>query len=118
MELKQNTARISIPSESCLFFINLGGYQEFKFEEQHYYVITVKPDKTSAIKKAKDTQFFKNSGLNKAPSHVYDKYGIDVDDIYLIEDILISSHKSKYKVILTPDAYAKEDAIHLGYMLI
>jgi hypothetical protein len=95
-----------------LFFINLGGYQEFKFEEQHYVVLSVQPDKASAIKKAKETLFFQN----KTSSHVDDKYGIDVDDIYQIEDILVSSHKSKYKIMLTPSADLTEDVIQLGYI--
>ena len=108
----------SLSSEPRFFFINLGGYQEFKFEEQHYFVLTVQPDKASAIKKAKETLFYQNYGIKKAPSHIDDKYGIDVDDIYQMEDILISLHKSKYKIILRPHADSPEDAINLGYLLL
>ncbi|HSZ35404.1 MAG TPA: DUF1543 domain-containing protein [Puia sp.] len=114
-EIKKNN---SSSSESRLFFINLGGYQEFKFEEQHYAVLTVQPDKGSAIKKAKDTLFFQKNGLKKAPSHVDDKYGIDVDDIYQMEDILIPSHKAKYQIFLLPHNIQEEDPIHLGYTVI
>jgi hypothetical protein len=32
-----------------LFFINLGGYQENKFEEQHYVLLTVKDDRAAAF---------------------------------------------------------------------
>ncbi len=35
-----------------LFFINLGGYQENKFEEQHYTVLTVKEDRAAAFREA------------------------------------------------------------------
>jgi Domain of Unknown Function (DUF1543) len=118
VEARETKTNNSLSSESRLFFINLGGYQDLKFEEQHYFVLTVQPDKASAIKKAKNSLFFQNNGLKKAPSHVDDKYGIDVDDIYQMEDILIPSHKSKYQITLSPHTAPEEDAIHLGYKLI
>jgi hypothetical protein len=105
-----------LSSEERLFFINLGGYQEFKFEEQHYFILTVQPDRAAAIKTAKDTVFFQNNHFGKAVSHVDDKYGIDVDDIYQIDDLLILSHKKKYKINLTPCTGQENDSIHLGYI--
>jgi hypothetical protein len=94
-----------------LFFINLGGYQENKFEEQHYTVLTVKADRAAAFRDARNTLFFKSQGS----SHIDDRYGIDVDDLYEIEELLPLSHKNQYKVVVTKTDIASDDKIHLGY---
>jgi hypothetical protein len=98
-----------------LFFINLGGYQSGKLEEQHYTVLTVQDDRLSAAQHAKKTVFFKTNTIKGAESHIDEKYGIDVDDIYRIEDILAPDQKEKYHVLITPAADVREDIIHLGY---
>jgi hypothetical protein len=95
-----------------LFFINLGGYQPNKFEEQHYVILTAKDNSASALRNAKSTLFFQNSNS----SHVDDKYGIDVDDIYKIEDILSPNFKKNYEIELIPADNLVEDEIHLGYL--
>lgn len=107
----------STPSspEVKLFFINLGGYTRDRFEEQHYTVLTVKPDRAAAFRDAKDTLFFKTVTFKGAESHIDDKYGIDVDDLYQIEEILPPSQKDQYKIVLTPDEGAADDKINLGY---
>lgn len=104
-----------VPSENKLFFINLGGYQAKKMEEQHYTVLTVQKDRALAISESKKTVFYKTNTLEGANSHVDDKYGIDVDDVYQIEDILIPAHKEKYQVVITKKESLPEDEIHLGY---
>jgi hypothetical protein len=101
-----------------LFFINLGGYKQNEFEEYHYKMLTVATDKGVAIQKAKQTAFYKHTGFEGAVSHVDDKYGIDVDDIYEIEDILPSHLKEKYSIQLTKATEIKEDKVHLGYLKI
>jgi hypothetical protein len=101
-----------------LFFINLGGYQENKFEEQHHILLTVKDDRGAAFKQAKTTLFFSQNRIEGANSHIDDKYGIDVDDLYQIEEMLSLSQKEKYKLELTPSDNLKEDPIHLGYFKI
>ena len=98
-----------------LFFINLGGYQENKFEEQHYILLTVKQDRSAAFAEAKETFFFQNNYFTGAYSHIDDKYGIDVDDLYQIEDMLSPGQKDKYQIEITPSSDLKEDDIHLGY---
>jgi hypothetical protein len=40
-----------------LFFINLGGYQENKFEEQHYNLLTVKVNRSAAYKRPNKLYF-------------------------------------------------------------
>ncbi len=99
-----------------LFFINLGGYLESRFEEQHYVVLTVKPDRVSALKEAKQTLFFQHNHFEKAVSHIDDKYGIDVDDLYQIEDILSPVQKEQYQIELIPVEGFTEDPINLGYL--
>lgn len=102
-------------SEKKLFFINLGGYQPGKFEEQHYTVLSVQNDRELAINESKKTVFFKTNSIKGGNSHIDDKYGIDVDDVYRIEDILVPEHKEKYKIIITEEEGLPEDEIHLGY---
>ncbi|WP_317129734.1 hypothetical protein [Flavobacterium gawalongense] len=46
-----------------------------------------------ASKNAKTTTFYKHYGFKGATSHIDDKYGIDVDDIYNIDDILDKQFK-------------------------
>ncbi|UOE46719.1 DUF1543 domain-containing protein [Mucilaginibacter sp. SMC90] len=105
----------NIPQDNKLFFINLGGYQPDKFEEQHYVVLTVQNDFASASKNAKETFFFKHNHFAGANSHIDDKYGVDVDDIYNVEDILNPAQTEKYQIELIPNADLPEDKITLGY---
>ena len=117
VKIKQRTDDISpVNRNPKLFFINLGGYQKNKFEEQHYVVLTVKPDRALAIMQAKETFFYQHNYFEKAVSHIDDKYGIDVDDAYQIEDILSSEQKQKYQVELVPSDNLDEDTINLGYL--
>lgn len=101
-----------------LFFINLGGYKENEFEEFHYKVVTVAQNKAEAINKAKATSFFKHCGFKGATSHIDDKYGVDVDDIYEIEDILSPQFKEKFKLKLTKINSDQKDGLEIGYLKI
>jgi hypothetical protein len=105
-------------SSEKLFFINLGGYKQNEFEEFHYKMVTVATDKATAIQKAKQTAFYKHTGFKGATSHIDDKYGIDVDDIYEINDILPSHLKEKYSIHPVKTSDAKSDELHLGYLKI
>ncbi|WP_428327981.1 DUF1543 domain-containing protein [Mucilaginibacter sp.] len=105
-------------SSKKLFFINLGGYTAGKLEEQHYVVLTVQSDRVAAVRKAKKDAFFQTNTIAKikgANAHVDDKYGIDVDDIYLIDDMLSAGQKAKYHIQIIPATGLPEDEIHLGY---
>ena len=107
---------IENPLSPKLFFINLGGYKPNEFEEFHYKMIVAALSKGDAIKEAKQTAFYKHTGFAGANSHIDDKYGVDVDDIYNIEDILSEALKSEYSIVaqsaIPPFA---EDEMHLGY---
>ncbi|HET9746906.1 MAG TPA: DUF1543 domain-containing protein [Chitinophagaceae bacterium] len=98
-----------------LFFINLGGYKQNEFEEFHYKMVIAAVDKVGAVKISKKTAFFRHTGFKGAPAHIDDKYGVDVDDVYEIRDILPATVKGKYKILVTPDSSIPEDEIHPGY---
>ena len=101
-------------TEEGLFFINLGGYKEGEFDEFHYKMLVVAKNQGEAIKLSKQTAFYKHTGFKGAPSHVDDKYGIDVDDIYAVHEILSLAFKDRYKIKITRKSIA-EDPVHLGY---
>ena len=103
------------PSLFKLFFINLGGYKQNEFEEFHYKMVIAAADKTEAVKMAKKTVFFRHTGFKGATAHIDDKWGLDVDDLYEIKDILPARIKEKYSIVVTPDDSHYEDEIHLGY---
>ena len=98
-----------------LFFLNLGGYKPGEFEEYHYKMLSACNTKSEAITQAKQTAFYKHTGFKGATSHIDDKYGVDVDDIYEIEDILPAGMKEKYTLQIVRSSTGKEDELHIGY---
>jgi hypothetical protein len=105
-----------LTSSAKLFFINLGGYKENEFEEFHYKLIYAAADKAEAIHQSKQTAFYKHTRFKGTESHIDDKYGVDVDDVYEIEDILSPQQKETYKIQIAKAANPlKEDELHLGY---
>ncbi|MFD2865144.1 DUF1543 domain-containing protein [Mucilaginibacter antarcticus] len=108
----------TVPSDNKLFFINLGGYTAGQLEEQHYVILSVNTDRSQAIQNAKKAAFFKTNtiaSVKGANAHIDDKYGIDVDDIYKIEEMLPKAQKDKYHIAIAPGANLCEDEVHLGY---
>ncbi|MFT3748365.1 MAG: DUF1543 domain-containing protein [Agriterribacter sp.] len=99
-----------------LFFLNLGGYKKDDFEEYHYKILQVCGDKGIAVQRAKQTTFYKHTGFEGAVSHIDDKYGVDVDDIYEIADILPEKFKEKYSIIITEAPGKMGDPLQLGYL--
>lgn len=99
-----------------LFFLNLGGYKPGEFEEFHYKMVTAATNKAQAIAQAKKTAFYQHCGFEGAISHVDNKYGVDVDDVYEIQDILDPDTKEMYAIHLTPKDNLLEDEMHLGYL--
>lgn len=105
-------------SAKRLFFINLGGYQSGKLEEQHYTLLTVQEDRKHAIKISTATEFFKRSSIERiksASAHIDEKYGIDVDEIYWVDELLSEREKNQWQIKLVPDNNTLPDEIHLGY---
>jgi hypothetical protein len=114
--------RATLPTEQStmpqLFFINLGGYKPGEFEEYHYKMLAVSGEKSEAIRQAKQTAFYKHTGFNGAESHIDDKYGIDVDDIHKIEEILPAEQKEKFHLLIKPAEDLQKDEWHLGYTML
>lgn len=106
-----------------LFFFNLGGYKENEFEEYHYKLLTVSETLSLATKTSKQTAFykhynFKNEFTKGATSHIDEKYGVDVDDAYNVQDILAPHYKEKYQLKITPAPEKEKDLLHIGYVKI
>lgn len=100
-----------------LFFINLGGYKENEFEEYHYKILTIAENLGIASKNAKTTTFYKHCGFKGATSHIDDKYGVDVDDIYKVTDILPEHYKEYYSLKINKvKTFFEEDQLHIGYL--
>ncbi|PST85183.1 DUF1543 domain-containing protein [Pedobacter yulinensis] len=97
----------------ALYFLNLGGYKPGELEEFHYKFLTVAASKAEATARAKQTLFYKHTGFGtEAVSHIDDKYGLDVDDIYDIEELLPADRDFHLEITKQPGA---EDELHLGY---
>jgi Domain of Unknown Function (DUF1543) len=104
-------------SDLDLFFINLGGYKVGEFEEYHYKMVTVAETIGLAAKKARATTFYKHCGFDGAVSHIDDKFGIDVDDAYAVNDILPGIFKANYTIqISKAKGILSEDELHIGYL--
>ena len=118
-DYKVNVVPKKVSSENFapyIFFINLGGYKPGEFEEFHYKMLVSGKDSAEAIQLGKQTAFYKHTGFKGATSHIDDKYGIDTDDIFKVEDILDSSYKEKYSLEVSLNADAPEDKMNLGYI--
>ena len=98
-----------------LFFLNLGGYKPEEFEEYHYKLLVACNNKGEAVQSAKQTAFYKHTGFEGAVSHIDDRYGVDVDDVYEIEDILPADAKEKYTLRLVESSNNYQDEWHIGY---
>jgi hypothetical protein len=104
-----------------LFFLNLGGYKENHFDEFHYKMLIVATEKGKAIQVAKQSAFYLHTGFGKiATSHIDDKYGVDIDDIFEIKDILSDEMKEKFSINISNQKVDNlpEDTISLGYFKI
>ena len=112
----KETARVQNDAPQ-LFFLNLGGYKPNEFEEYHYKMLSAASNKGLAIQQAKQTAFYKHTGFKGAESHIDDKYGVDVDDVYAIEDILPPAMKEQYTLQIIKQDDVPEDELHLGYFI-
>lgn len=101
-------------SNDKLFFLNLGGYKVNEFDEFHYKVLAVAGTSAEAIQQAKQTAFYKHYGFKGATSHIDDKYGVDVDDIHKVDDILNPFFKENYSLNITKEE-GREDELQIGY---
>ena len=98
-----------------LYFMNLGGYRKGAFEEFHFRELVVAPNQEEAVRLAKKTGFYKDHGFKGAVAHIDDRYGVDIDEIHPVSEILSPADKANYSVIITEEIAATPDEIHLGY---
>ncbi|MCL1675538.1 DUF1543 domain-containing protein [Elizabethkingia meningoseptica] len=104
-------------AENQLFFINLGGYKPGFFEEFHEQHLMIGTSMGEIVKRIKQTDFYQNMGFKGAESHIDDKHGVDIDDIFYVHDILPKEMKEKYSIVLEKtEAEIQENEMHLGYM--
>lgn len=106
----------AVANAAQLFFINLGGYKENEFEEYHYKILATGTSLAEATKKAKATSFYKHYGFKGATSHIDDKFGIDVDDVFNVADILSPVLKEKFALKISETETEFEDELHIGYL--
>ncbi len=99
--------------ELQLYFINMGGYKPDDPDEYHHKILVVAPSMSDAVKQAKQTHFYKNAGFAGAVSHIDDKFGIEVDELYRVDQIL---HGNPKHLHITPNALATADVLHIGYL--
>lgn len=107
--------RSDVVNDQHLFFINLGGYKRGQFAELHEQHLMVGTSITEIIKRVKQTEFYKTMGFKSAESHIDDKYGVDIDDIFKVDDILPAEAKEKYAIQLEKSEETKENPMQVGY---
>lgn len=111
------TDKIVQNTENQLFFINLGGYKPGCFEEFHKQHIVVAKSMGEAIQRAKRTEFYKTMSFKGAESHVDEKYGVDIDDIFKVTDILPKKMKEEYSISLEKShAENQQNFTKIGYL--
>ena len=111
-----HTQTVDYKKENNLFFINLGGYKKDESEEYHYKLLVVAKSKELAIAQARQSAFYKHTGIKGAPAHIDDKYGVDADDIYELNDMLSPTCRDKYSIEITPTLTTHIDTLHIGYL--
>ena len=126
VKLIESNNQVDAENGLKLFFINLGGYQQGSFEEFHHKLLIVAATQAEAIKQAKQSTFYKeftfkdkDSPFNAA-SHIDDKFQVDIDDIYNVNDLI-----SNVQILIEPMihnsnelANADEDKEYVGYLSI
>ncbi|MDO5058430.1 MAG: DUF1543 domain-containing protein [Neisseria sp.] len=100
-----------------LFFVNLGGYKRGEFEEYHHKMLLVADSSKAAVQQAKDCAFYREFDFEGAVSHIDDHHGVDIDELYNLNDVLSAQYKAQYALDISPAAGgAPEDALHIGYL--
>ncbi|WP_133104634.1 DUF1543 domain-containing protein [Psychrobacter sp. LFX-11D] len=126
IKLVESNIQTECANDLKLFFINLGGYQQGSFEEFHYKLLIVADSQADAVKQAKQSEFYKQFTFKdkaspfNAASHIDDKFEVDIDNIYNVNDLI-----SNVKIIIEPLARALdksinviEDKKYVGYLSI
>ena len=124
IKLIEPSQQLKAAADLKLFFINLGGYQQDSFEEFHYKRLIVAANQADAIKQAKKSDFYKQFTFKdetspfNAASHIDDKFAVDIDDIYNVNDLISNVQLSIEHISDTDELNAKEDKEYVGYLSI
>ena len=125
IKLVESSSQVECGSDLKLFFINLGGYQRGSFEEFHYKLLIVAATQADAIKQAKQSEFYKaftykdEASPFNAASHIDDKFEVDIDDIYNVNDLI-----SNVRLLIEPitneshELVNADDKEYVGYLSI
>lgn len=121
--VKQKTTVQQEGGGKHLFFVNLGGYTAGKLEEQHYTLLCISDHPRDAVKYAKSSSFFLSNSITSpsraAVAHIDEKYGIDVDEFFRVDDLLADEQKVVYNIEISPiNDKVLTDQVHLGYLRI
>lgn len=127
IKLVESNNQVDAENGLKLFFINLGGYQRGSFEEFHHKLLIVAATQAEAIRQAKQSAFYKeftfkdkDSSFNAA-SHIDDKFEVDIDDVYNVNDLI-----SNVQILIEPISNTDdldvidvmEDKEYVGYLSI
>ncbi|MDF2455558.1 MAG: hypothetical protein K0R51_1551 [Cytophagaceae bacterium] len=115
IRIRLKTEASSADRELKLFFINLGGYKKEEFEEYHHKLLIVAKDLPAAVAQAKQEIFYKTTGFKGASAHIDDKYGIDVDEAYEVEELLPKEMAARYALDIV-EGEGLADEVQLGYL--
>ena len=125
IKLVESSSQAESANDLKLFFINLGGYQRGSFEEFHYKLLIVAATQADAIKQAKQSEFYKaftykdKESLFNAASHIDDKFEVDIDDIYNVNNLI-----SNIQLLIEPitndshELVNVDDKEYVGYLSI
>lgn len=123
IKLLESNEQVENSSDLKLFFINLGGYQQGSFEEFHYKLLIVATSQADAIKQAKQSEFYKAFTFKdkatpfNAASHIDDKFEVDVDDIYNVNDLIPNIQLLIEPIVNTENSLEiEEDKEYVGYL--
>lgn len=123
VKLLESNEQVENSSDLKLFFINLGGYQQGSFEEFHYKLLIVATSQADAIKQAKQSEFYKAFTFKdkatpfNAASHIDDKFEVDVDDIYNVNDLISNIQLVIEPIVNTENSLEiEEDKEYVGYL--
>lgn len=85
-----------------LFFVNLGGYRPDSAVEFHHQLLIVAETMKEAITQAKGSDFYQTMRVAGGPSHVDNRYGVAVDEIFNVKDILPAFTRSQFDLNIEP----------------
>ena len=125
IKLIESSGQVESANDLKLFFINLGGYQQGSFEEFHHKLLIIAASQADAIRQAKQSEFYKEFTFKdkaspfNAASHIDDKFEVDIDDIYNVNDLI-----SNVQLLIEPiindshELVNADDKEYVGYLSI